>query len=352
MLVGATGLALALIGSLIGPVGILLQGQAWRWVWITRFISVLFIAPTIAAVWRHEKSGSLCAILAISAWTMSAIDGAACMSCALIVWSLRDRIADRIWARARWLNIILITFIGGWIIERCWALAGLRPAGSEMSSILTRVRELFGLHVLSTTIACLLVYWIRGPRSMPAISVICVALISVSLLFLPSAFAGVMGRGEIDVDPAEFSDWRNAIPPDSNVLVLPSHNSAKFAWFTLERPSYLTVDQSSGVVFSRATALEVRRRSLILLPLMSPDWMLLSNMASARSVRDARPLQARPLTRDQLTAICADPQLDFVVAREDVGFEPIRHDKPGLWKGLNLYDCRRVNAAPWLPNGR
>ena len=32
---GAAGLAVALIGGLIGPVAILVQGQAWRWIWIT-----------------------------------------------------------------------------------------------------------------------------------------------------------------------------------------------------------------------------------------------------------------------------------------------------------------------------
>ena len=62
-LVGASGLAVALIGSLIGPVAILVQGQAWRWVWITVLISVLMLPTTIIQVWRDEKCGPLCAIL-------------------------------------------------------------------------------------------------------------------------------------------------------------------------------------------------------------------------------------------------------------------------------------------------
>jgi len=140
----------------------------------------------------------------------------------------------------------------------------------------------------------------------------------------------------------EFSDWREAIPPGENVFVVPRYYTAGFAWFTLHRPSYLTVDQSSGVIFSRATAAEIRRRSEVLLPMEEPDWRLLSRRATHGVKFDAAAL---PLTRDRLVRICADPELNFVVAREDVGFEPVRHHHPGIWDGWNLYDCKQVNLS-------
>jgi hypothetical protein len=72
-----------------------------------------------------------------------------------------------------------------------------------------------------------------------------------------------------------------------------------------------------------------------------PDWRLLSHRAIHNGKFDA---SARSLTRDRLIQICADPKLNFVVAREDVGFEPIRHRRPGVWNGYYLYDCKRVNS--------
>jgi hypothetical protein len=111
-------------------------------------------------------------------------------------------------------------------------------------------------------------------------------------------------------------------------------------WFTLERPSYLTVDQSSGVIFSHATAVEIRRRSEVLLPMEQPDWRLLTRRTTHGGKFDAKAL---PLTRDRLIRICADPTLDFVVAKENVGFQPRRHERQGPWDGWNLYDCRRVD---------
>jgi hypothetical protein len=345
MLVGATGLAVALIASLIGPLSVLLQGQAWRWVWVTGFASVLLLAPTILVVWRDAKCGLLCAILMISAWTIPAIDGAACMACALILWLLRDRIDARTATYLRWVAAAVGAVIAAYVIKTSWGIAWSSPAASARELLsMTRVREILGLQVLAIIIVGSLIYWIAAGRSVLVLTVTCGVLLAVTLFLWPETFRDG-GRDGTPAEIAEFSDWRGVIPADANVFVIPAHNSATFAWFTLERPSYLTVDQSSGVVFSRATALEVRRRSHVLLPLMEPDWRLLSNMQEAHGGAGTTNTSSGPLTRDRLISLCSDPQLNFVVAKENIGFDPIRHARPGNWKDWNLYDCRHVNRV-------
>jgi hypothetical protein len=347
MLVGATGLAVAATASLIGPLSVLLQGQAWRWVWITAFSSMLLLVPTVLAVWRDPKFGLLCAFLLISAWAVPAIYGAACLVCVVTLWLLRDRINDRTaWYLRRLAVAVGIAFML-WIVKNCWGIFRSPHAGSgiELPSFI-QMRDVPGLPVFAVVITGLLAYWIRSIRSVLAVAAICGVLIAATALLWPRTFRDV-GRDGTPAEIAEFSDWRSVIPLDSNVFVVPAHNSASFAWFTLERPSYLTVDQSSGVAFSRATALEVRRRSQVLLPLMDPDWQLLSNMKKTRSGNDASSPSSRTFTRDRLISLCSDPQLNFVVARQNVGFDPIRHTPPGPWKDWNLYDCRRIqNSNP------
>ena len=230
---------LALIASLVGPVSILLQGQAWRWVWVTSFASVLLLVPTLRALWRADGCGLLCVLLVICGWMFSTIGGTICLAFALILWLVRDFIKDRV-AKYQ------------------------RGMGTRLES-------------LSHTAVAAFTSWIRGNRRTIVLSLATAGLLAACLYSLPRALhdgTRVGTAAELDA----YSDWRRAIPPDANVWVAPVRNSAAFAWFTLERPSYLTVDQSSGVVFSRATALEVRRRSQVLLPLMDPDWRLLSNM--------------------------------------------------------------------------
>jgi hypothetical protein len=99
-------------------------------------------------------------------------------------------------------------------------------------------------------------------------------------------------------------------------------------------------------VFSRTTALEVRRRSDVLLPLMEPDWKLLSEKAASRPGGGTAGKKATSVfTQDNLIGICSDPKLRFVVAREYLGFDPITHSHVGNWKDWNLYDCRRVHGG-------
>lgn len=341
MLVGATGLAVALIASLIGPVSVLLQGQAWRWVWVTGFTSVLLLAPTILAVWRDQNCGRLCSILMISAWALPPLAGAACMACAVVLWLLRIRIDARTTMLLHWVAVALAAVVVVWLIYTASAAWSRPPAAGREPLPMAFIRCIFGVQIFSVAIFGCLAYWLRANRPLPELWVTCGALVAISALMLPGAFRDT-ARDGIPAEIEKFRDWRLAIPPDSNVFVVPAHNSAAFAWFTLERPSYLTVDQSSGVVFSRATALEVRRRSQVLLPLMDPDWTLLSNMRRSHGGAAASS-SPRALTRERFIKLCSDPELNFVVAKENIGFQPIRHTPPGNWRDWYLYDCRQVH---------
>jgi hypothetical protein len=306
ILVGAAGLTLSLIASLVGPVAIFLQGQGWRWVWVTSFASVLLLAPTLRVLWRPDRGGLFCVPLVICGWMFSAIGGTICLAFALVLWLVRDFIKDRVAKYQR-----------------------------DMGTL---------LESLSLAAVAAFTFWIRGRRRPIVLSLATAGLFTACLYSLPRALhegASIGTVAEIDA----YSEWRRAIPPDANVWVAPVRNSAAFAWFTLQRPSYLTVDQSSGVVFSRATALEVRRRSQVLLPLMDPDWTLLSSMSQAHTSGGESAGSLRPVTRERLASVCRDPQLNFVVAAENVGFEPLRHARSGGQQDWYLYDCRIVNGA-------
>ena len=70
--------------------------------------------------------------------------------------------------------------------------------------------------------------------------------------------------------------------------------------------------------------------------------------ASAPWIRSTTRWQvpSRPLTAANLVEVCRDPELGFVLAPQDVGFDPLRHERPDAWKGWNLYDCGRVRLHP------
>jgi hypothetical protein len=344
-LVGAAGLAVGLIGSVIGPLAILVQGQAWRWVWITALVSTVLLPVTVLEVWRDPKCSRLCAILLVSGCTVSAVDGTVCVSLALIAWSMRTHVDDRAARYCRGLAVAIGIAIVGWILFKFWQIARppISPTTREPSGA-SILRDFFGLRITAAAVTAVLWWWIRNSRKIWVPAFLSAALAAVSVLVLPAAFEQSRTFGSTP-DLAEFADWIYAIPPASTVLVAPTQDAGAFVWFTLGRPNYLAVDQSAGVVFSRATAIEVRRRSQVLLPLTDPNWKILSSLRIAAAAGKYKiNTAARPLTAKSLMQVCADPQLGFVISPENVGSDPLRHEHAGAWKDWNLYDCRDARS--------
>jgi len=340
MLVGASGLAIALIAGMVGPLAVLLQGQAWRWVWVTGFTAILLLVPSVSRIWRDPTCGPLCALLLLAGWTCSAVDGLACTEAALGLWLLRAHLGVRASGYLRWAAAAAGGLLVAWTLAKSWPFSPASPGTGN--ALLARVREFFGWSVPALLIFGFCWRWISHTRSTPVAALAAAFFLICSVLVLPESFRQ-SSTAATAANPEEFADWRNAIPASSNVLILPTRKSAAFSWFTLQRPSYLSVDQSAGVVFSRVTALEVRRRSEVLRPVMDPDWEILTHIAE--KARDKRkPAPARPLSTQILAGICSDPQLGFVIAQEKLGLDSIPHSQAGSWKDWSLYDCRRMRS--------
>lgn len=330
-LVGAAGLAVASIGGLIGPVAIVVQGQAWRWIWITVFIGAALVPLTALRVWRDDRCGPLCTLLLISGWTLPG-PGAAYVAAAVIVWCSRAHISARLAVYSRWLSAALGAAIGVWVLAKC---------GGKVS-----MQDMFALKVPAVLLGALVWWGVDAGRKPWVAGLLSTLLIALSIYIFPAAFKQSRTLAA-DADIRKFADWTNAIPPTATVLVAPPQDVGAFVWFTLGRPNYLAVDQSAGAVFSRATALEVRRRSDVLLPLMDPNWKILTSLR-AKSAGAPDKAVTRPLTPESLSRVCADPRLGFVISPGKAGFDPLRHEQAGAWKDWNLYDCRKVRSTSSL----
>jgi hypothetical protein len=339
--VGAAGLTVALIASLIGPVAMSLQGQAWRWMWVPNLVGLLLVVPTVSHMWRSGQCGPLCAVLLLVGSLFPTTGGVYWVTASLSLWAGRRHVPESAGPYLRFSAPAMGALVVASILVHGWQAltSSLGTSGAE-NEALHLARSIMGLDGVPVLFAFLVCYAIARSRSIAVPGVIALALGTVTAFAAPDALEDRRAEGTAS-QIAEFADWRHAIPPGANIFVVSQYYSAGFAWFTLRRPSYLTVDQSSGVIFSSATAAEIRRRSEVLRPIEEPDWRLLTRRMT-QGVRFAA--QALPLTKDRLVQICADPALDFVVAKEDVGFAPLRHHWPGPWNGWNLYDCKRVSS--------
>jgi hypothetical protein len=344
-LVGAAGLAVACIGSFIGPVSILVQGQGWRWVWIGVFFGAALVPCTALHMWRDKRSGPLCALLLVLGWTLPGVDGTVFVSLALALWSIHGHIRPRLVTQIRWLPPLLCAAIVVWLLTRWWDISStVNPPLGHAHEGAAQIQNLFSLRIPAVLLS-LLVWWgVRKSRPPWVPAFVAAMLVALSARIAPAALDQSSFLAA-NADIREFADWANAIPPTSTVLVAPPRDVGAFVWFTLGRPNYLALDQSSGVVFSRVTALEVQRRSEVLLPLMDPDWKVLTKLRARSGSQRKKEPTTRALTAKSLIQVCTDPRLGFVISPEKVGFDPVRHEHAGAWKDWNLYDCRKVRSA-------
>ena len=342
MLIGAAGLGVAWVASSLGPVAILIQGQAWRWVWITSFMAIVLLMPTLRALWRDPRCGPVCALILLAGWTCTALDTWIGIALAALLWVARPWITPSISTLLRYAALGLALVLAAWTLANVWTtISGPLPETGRELAVLTYARNVLGLQTIPLALLGGFLWWLSRQRAALWPALTCIPLAALCVVALP----GAVRFAPTSDSAADYAAWREVIPPDSNVLVAGEHNAASFIWFTLQRPSYSSIDQSAGVVFSRATAAEVRRRGEVLRPLETPAWRIMSSM-SRHAAPGGKPEVKEPaLTAANLGAVCADPSLGFVIARESLGFGARRNAARGHYHDWYLYDCRVVRAA-------
>ena len=342
-LVGLSGLALAAVPDVIGPIPILLQGQAWRWIWITCTVALCMVAPSAVVAWRIGGWGRLCASLLVMGWVFPPIGGEFAFAGAGLVWAARSYLRDS--KRALdFAAYAVVGIIAAWTASNVWQLVDNTVLHSKSAAHpIALTRWTFSLAPLALAWAWFLPRAVGQFRFAPFLAPGLLA--ALAICFLPSSLFWPEGFIALRLQD-QYKTWREAIPESSIVLVLDaSPASAVFPWFTLERTSYTSTSQSAGVVFSEKISAELRRRSEVLKPVIPPDWRILSQLQHPPSENPADALTPPSLTAKSLEKICQDVQLGFVIAKDDVGFSPITHTDGGDHMNWNLYDCRRVRAT-------
>jgi hypothetical protein len=302
----------------------------------------LLLPATVQQIWRDKKCGPLCAVLLLLGLTLPAANGTAYVSLSLILWLMKPSFSIRAIRALRWLFLGLVLAVAAWTAIRAWEIAW--PAFHEPRAVAAvQLGDFFALKIPTVLAVSLIWCGLRKSTGVRVPALLCFGLLALSIFILPAAFKQYHSLAAA-TDISEFSDWASVIPPTSTVLVAPARDVGTFVWFTLHRPNYLAVDQSAGAVFSRATALEVQRRSEVLLPIMDPNWKIWSKLRAAASGMHQIDVPSRPLTAVNLRRICADPPLGFVISSQHIGFDALTHKNSGSWMGWDLYDCRKVRT--------
>jgi hypothetical protein len=170
-------------------------------------------------------------------------------------------------------------------------------------------------------------YLAAGRRRLPALIAVGVASLAGLLALAPHVWAMWTAPSYSPAAIADFAPLRRQIPAGSDVF-WPEAPAA--AWALLGAPSYLSVVQTSGMVFSRASAVELERRAVALQSAISPGAFMGWDSAA----------EHMNLSREQLTQACDTGEFPYLVTHVDLG----RGSEADLPTGhpprnLHLYRC-------------
>lgn len=305
------------------------QLQPWRWQWLGIVTAALLLPPIVHSCWPAGLIGRSTVVLLSAAWIFASNEFAVVAALAAVGSLALTRRLTPTGARS-----IYWGACGLLAIAMAWRLASnLEFTDShyiELSVPLWLRRATSFAHD-GTALGAVLVlaWWVAdAKRARPALLLLAACAAAACLALAPSTWMQWTVREFPQRQFARLAPWRELVPPASNVFWA---GSPLGTWILLDRPNYLSVLQTSGMVFSRPTAVELERRADTLASVIPPAAFLSFGAGSN--------LQ---LTTRQLLDVCRLGAFEFLVTNDDLGVAPtgfIPSESPPGSKGLRLYRC-------------
>jgi hypothetical protein len=313
--VGLGGIAVALIGGDLARNVLIVQIQPWRSMWLLTVLAQFYAVPTLIRLRAQGRGFDVVVLMFVTAlgsdiasrFSATIVFAAAPLmlaTMALALWQMRTgRLPSQ---SIRSLGLFAVATVCAIAIVLCGVPAVLLRIWPQEFDRLVCSAVLLAL---SATIMAL---WLRRP-----------ALPNARLgYWLAGASALLMVAAGVNWDGR--SPWTKFIespapPPNSLATLLPQDASVywegglELLWFKLQRPSFFSCGQGTGIVFFRGTAMAFRDSGEGLWPLRVADFgssILCPNLNTA-----AKPER----TRADLQYACEhQPHLDYLVLTRPV----------------------------------
>ena len=349
LMIGAAALLLFWLGTSVFHNVLLIQLQAWRWLWLTQLFSYFAAAWLVGEFWQRDRVSRLLLLGFLSAWlTLASIGGLlAVLVCGLFIWHARRGKAIVIPDGLANLLYVLPFSAAAWWLANAWMEATSSALMKTPESQTLEFGLLWSMQFLSAgggviAVLIFLAVWRYGADHRKSVHLAAVAGV-VFLLMLSLTFWDQRGA-----QPRFYAQQALQDPMPSFSRVIPVgavvywEDDVQMTWFGLGRASYASLIQTVGLIFNRQTAIEGKRRVDRLAALGVEDGIFVpeGNQASLPEGSFAG-----------LVHVCHDLALDYVILSKNFGVGVIeRHFEKMTGKYFYLYDCallRRNFADTW-----
>jgi hypothetical protein len=336
VITSASGLVLALIAGDLLHLVLFTQLQPWRWQWLGTVVAALLLPQILHGLWNGDRAARTAGILLLAAWVFAANAYAlAAAAGALLCLGLLSRLKP---GESRWVYagaLALLALAGVWRLASNLQLTDAHYADPDLPSWLRAAASFTRDGAAPAALMALAAWLAQTRRGRPALLLLAVLAGGACAALGPQTWHRWTAREFSERQVAGFADFRRRIPPGAEVFW---PESPVGVWLLLERPSYLSVIQTSGLVFSQPAARELQRRAAALAGAVSPASFMTWNGGAG----------ALNLTGSQLAAACATGAFAFLVTAADLGSEPVavKAGVPGAAaRPLRLYRCDAAAAA-------
>lgn len=263
ILVSVATLMLSWVGGDLLRIVLVVQGQAWRSLWLATAVAALLLVPLTAVCWHGSAQRRVVLLFLAAAW----IVGHQSLAFAFIIPSLVAVALDRVPIPAPFSRIAVL---GAVVVLAVTALCSLaftfNDVGARAASraVIESIREACSDGLLPCVVL-IGIWYLTTVLSSTRRRII--LMLAVSLPTAGVAIASAQSWLERRYSPEAyeaFASWRALIPPGSDVLwatdLIPGSDPSA-VWLLLERPSFYSSVQVNSALFSRDAALELQKRN-------------------------------------------------------------------------------------------
>jgi hypothetical protein len=305
LLTACGGVGLTILCSDLLHIVLVTQIQPWRWLWLANTCAILLLPLFANECWKSGNLMRACLLLCALAWMLrqdSALSAEA-LAAAFFVFAIKNRLPQP--RHQSWVFYgVCVAFLV------VLTLNALENFSSSLAFDNDLVNPSFPrMHFWASNVvwplAMIMLAWWATQRSRIAVLPAMVLLFIVAIAALMPATWQSWSQQIYQPTYPAYADFRRIIPPGKDVLWA---ESPLKTWYLLERPNYLSLNQTAGIVFSRETAIEVERRAVQSAPLL-PEYAF--SVWASKAALDVE-------TPRKLAAACAAGDLEYVVSMVDL----------------------------------
>lgn len=324
------GLLLTLVAVDTARLVLFTQLQPWRWQWLAVVVAAL-LAPGIAADgWRQSYAARIAVALLVAGWSFGSGTFALASSLAAVAALTLEKYA----VRREW-RLLVYGAVGFALLALASRIASnllfleVHFADPQIPPWIRKMAAVAGDGSVPIALV-LLATWLAHPiRIRAPLAILALLVAGLCIGLFPDSWRRWTHQQFPPALTRQFAPWRALIPAGSNVFW---SEVPLGTWELLDRPSYISVAQTSGMLFSRTAAMELVRRSEALSQVVPPQAYLSFS-------GDGAGIGPSLL---QLSRACATGEFEFLVTGARLPWRPVAQLPREVWhssRGLGLYRC-------------